>query len=135
PEAVQVGKRGQSYMAPGARIVGEITPASADLHQVLAQRTAMPSWRDRGAHPEADVVVAPDVGRSSRNLYAVYLNGQMEGRFPRLDQAKAFVEQIFGPVVWERVKGDPEPHHDSTWGMTTEFNDAPYYWIVRKAPR
>jgi GNAT superfamily N-acetyltransferase len=98
-------------------------------------KTAMPSWRDRGVLPAVECVIAPDIGRSSRNSYLVYLYDQPHARRDTLEAAKATVEEIYGPLDWQRMEGDDDPHHDHVWGWTTMFNDAPYYLVVETLPR
>lgn len=93
-------------------------------------KIALPSWRDRGEHPTADVYIAPDLGRARRNSYEVFLKGQPAARRPSLAEAKAFIEDQYGPQAWVKVEGDQNPHHDPTWGMTTMFNDASYFYVV-----
>ena len=99
-----------------------------------SQRVAMPSWRDRGVLPSADAVIAPDVmGR--RRLFEVLLYGERVARETSLAAAKQFVEIIYGPLQWSRIKGDQDKHFDGVWGMTTEFNDASVYYVVERLPR
>ncbi len=93
--------------------------------------TAMPSWRDRGAMPTEEVVIAPDLGRNARNSYQVYLFGQPHARRSTLAEAKATIEDTFGPLQWTKVPGDDMKRYDPTWGHTTMFNDAPYYLLAR----
>jgi len=137
PEAVVAGKRGQSFMASGARILAELTgDAGTALLMKTSLRSMAVSWRDRGAQPTGvDAFISPDTGRSRGNLYSVWLYGSMEARFPRLKQAREYVEAIYGPLTWEKVKGDQMPHYDQVWGQTTEFNDSSYFMVVRHLPR
>jgi len=99
-----------------------------------AEHTALPSWRDRGAVPEGDIVIKPDTGRSRNNYFEVLFYGVTEARFIRLQQAKDFVQQVYGDVQWRKVPGDTTLRQDETWGPTDEFNDARYY-LVADAPR
>lgn len=98
-------------------------------------KTAMPSWRDRGVLPAAECVIAPDLGRSHRNSYMVYLYDQPHARRPTLAEAKAIVEEIYGPLTWEKVDGDRDPHWDQVHGLTDIFNDASHLFVVRRLPR
>jgi hypothetical protein len=97
----------------------------------------MPSWRDRGVHPDADCVIKPDTGRhnSAYNTYQVLTYGQQVSTQPTLAAAKAYVEDVYGPLAWTMVDGDQDLHHDPTWGATQEFNDSPNYWVVDRLPR
>lgn len=101
----------------------------------VGQTTALPSWRDRGVLPSVDCVIAPDLGRSSRNSYLVYLYDEPHARRPTLAEAKATVEEIYGPLDWQRIEGDSDEHHDRVWGWTVWFNDAPHYYVVTRLPR
>lgn len=97
----------------------------------------MPSWRDRGVHPVADCVIKPDTGRgnSVRNSYQVITYGEQVATEPTLAAAKAYIEGVYGPLVWTRVSGDKDLHHDPVHGPTIEFNDAKIYWVVPVLPR
>ena len=99
----------------------------------MASKTALPSWRDRGARPQAEGVIVPDKGRMTS--YEVFLYGQPFARRSSLQEAKAAVEEIYGKVTWTRVPGDKDPHNDPVWGYTTMFNDAEYYLVCERLPR
>lgn len=119
-----------------ARSFGDAPPRNGERPRARfnGARTAMPSWRDRGAHPDADAFIAPDVmGR--RRLFAVWLYDEMVARETSLAAAKAYVEAIYGSLTWKRVKGDQDKHWDPVHGDTVEFNDASVYYVVERLPR
>lgn len=101
------------------------------------ERTAMPSWRNRSEMDltQYDVAIVPDTGMGSRRLYDVTMQGYSEARFPKRQQAVDFVEQVFGPVQWEKVPVPKQMHDDPVWGPTEEFDDTGYLMVVRHAPR
>ena len=139
-DPVQITGITASWPAAKPRGRGELhekRPLALSRRQVSASLTkaAFPSWRDRGVLPSAECVIAPDLGRGRRNSYLVYLYDQPHARRPTLEEAKATVEDIYGPVDWQRIAGDDDPHHDHVWGWTTQFNDAPYYLLVERLPR
>lgn len=117
-----------------AGVHGRLAREGAGDHHpgaALPVATSLPSWRDRGAYPVAEVVIVPDTGRARRNSYSVFLHGQPHARRPTLAEAKATVEAQHGDLTWEKVSGDTDPHHDPVWGPTSMFNDAEYFLVAR----
>lgn len=107
---------------------------AASLEAAASAVIAMPSWRDRGAMPDAEAVIAPDISRDGRR-YLVYTYSEPVARFPTLAEAKKYLEDIYGTLPWRVVGGDTDPHYDPVWGMTDMFNDASRYYVVDHLPR
>ncbi len=123
-----------TWMLERARAVDPRVHHSSTLTEdgaAWSQKVALPSWRDRGRHPEAEAIIAPDTGRARNNSFMVYLYGEPHARRSSLKEAKETVEEIYGSLDWLRVPGDQMPHQDLTHGDTVMFNDAPYFIIAR----
>lgn len=100
--------------------------------------TAMPqSWRpfsDVHGHALGDAVIAVEVSGRKR-VYDIYTYGTLVARRHRLDDAKREVEQVYGPLNWERVKNPPVEVFHYYFGPTVEFTEPSGFYVVEKLPK
>jgi len=100
-------------------------------------RAEATSWRGlvpAGAYwSDYDAVVVPN--RGARASYEVYTYGEQVAARPRLDEAKAAVEDVYGPLSWRLVQLPKEEAVHYYFGPTTEFTDPTSIWVVDHLPR
>lgn len=102
------------------------------------RKTAMPtSWRpvvdSDHAHDYEAVILSQQSNR--QRTFEVYTYGVMLGNRPTLDQAKALVEEIYGPLPWRKVSVDPIEVSHYYFGPTSEFTDPTTLYVVDRLPR
>lgn len=100
-----------------------------------SRHTAMPtSWRPFVHEPfwtQHDVVITSEGGASGRKHFEIFVRGQHFAGRPRLDEAKAAVEKVYGPLVWQ-TKRLTKMVTDHYWfGVTDEFTSPTTIWVAR----
>ena len=89
-------------------------------------KTAMPtSWRaydDANVANDYECVILPQ-SSSRRRYYEVLTYGTHFGNYERLADAKAGIEEIYGPVNWTRVRLPKVIVTHYWYGPTDEFTD------------
>jgi hypothetical protein len=69
--------------------------------------------------------------RPRRQSYEVYLRGDLVATRPRLDEAKAYVEEAVGrALTWRTGRTEPVEVHHRHFGPTTEFSAPSTYWFA-----
>ncbi len=97
-------------------------------------RTALPtSWRPMVAEPywtQFDVTISSEGGASSRKQFEIHVGGHPFANRPRLDEAKAAVEAVYGPLQWRRVTLDKMEADHYFYGPTDEFTSPLTIWVA-----
>jgi hypothetical protein len=96
-------------------------------------RTSMPSWRPLTTTDQQffwqvhDVVIATSkVGRG--RSFEVWTYGEPFSKRTSLDEARASVEDVYGPLQWHREIMPRELAIHRTLGPTVEFSDPLTVW-------
>lgn len=102
------------------------------------RRTAMPmSWRPLAdsnfVHEHDCVIITEKAGR--RRRYEVYCYGIAFANYDRLDEAKAGVEAVYGPLPWRTISMPLVEAVHYYFGPTTEFTDPLTIHVVDSLPR
>lgn len=83
-----------------------------------------------------DAVIAQDSGVGRRgNTYEVWTYGQPIATRHSLADAKAAVEEVYGPLEWETKTLRPHEVEHKYFGPTTEFTDPTTIHVVHTLPR
>ena len=83
-----------------------------------------------------DAVIAQDEGVGRRgNTYEVWTYGSPIATRHNLADAKAAVEEVYGPLQWERVTLDPLEVTHYYFGPSTEWSDPLTIYVVDHLPR
>jgi hypothetical protein len=87
-------------------------------------------WNDYDA-----VISVTQQGQGRRgNSYEVYTFGQLIATRTNLYEAKAAVEDVYGPLLWQRVKLPPVTV-DHAYGPTEEFSEPTVIYVVERLPK
>lgn len=95
------------------------------------------TWRGFSDEPffrQYDAVIATQM-RGRQRYYEVWTYGQNFANYPRLDEAKAGLEAIYGPLGWERVEMPPVWVEHYYFGLTDEFTDPLTIYVVPSLPK
>jgi hypothetical protein len=102
------------------------------------RRTAVPtSWRpfaESNFVAEHECVIIPQMS-NRRRTYEVLTFGVHWANFPRLEEAKAAVEEIYGPLPWQRLSLPKVEVVHYYFGPTEEFTDPTLLYVVDRLPR
>ena len=97
---------------------------SERIHREAFEKGALPSWRPYQADQwwlADDAVVASDRG-GTRSNFDVYTFGRQVATRHSLLEAKAFLEDVYGPLTWSQVRL-PKVEVPHPLGRTEEFTD------------
>lgn len=99
----------------------------------LADATNWRAFADSPIWREHDAVIMTQF-RGRQRYYEVYTYGEDFGHYPRLDDAKAALERIYGPLQWQQITMPKVEVIHYYFGPTTEFTD-PLTVYVASLPR
>jgi mRNA-degrading endonuclease RelE of RelBE toxin-antitoxin system len=108
----------------------------AHRSQVYRHLDSMGSWRaisDHAFWEDYDAVIATDATGRGRN-FEVWTFGAAWATRHSLDEAKASVEEVYGPLRWRMVKLPPQIYDHYYFGPTTEFTDPVIIRVVDHLP-
>lgn len=88
-----------------------------------------------GAWREHDAVIIPEGGRAGFRSYTLYTYGEPLASHPTLGQAKANLEEIYGPLQWKRHRPEKLTVVHKHFGPTQEFSDPSEFHFVHRLPR
>ena len=96
--------------------------------------TAMPtSWRPLVAEPywtQYDVTISSEGGAGGRKQFEIHVNGAPFANRSRLDEAKAAVEKVYGPLQWRQVRLDKMEANHYFFGPSTEWTSPTTIWVA-----
>jgi len=97
------------------------------------------SWRgltqpeDEDFFRKYDAVIATTV-MGKRRSYEIWTYGQIIGGRSSLADAKALVDEVYGPQPWRKVQLDPVTVEHYYFGLTEEFQDPLTIYVVDHLP-
>jgi hypothetical protein len=100
--------------------------------QAKGRTAAGPSWRSIGTQPIwtwHEAVILTSVAGRSRS-FEVYVGGMQVATRPSLVEAKAHVDNEYGPQQWKRESLPLVEVLTTAWGLTDEFTDPLTYYYV-----
>ena len=107
------------------------------MSEFLRQRwRKLSNWRafsDTDWWNDYDAAIGSEESRRG-NSYETYTYGQLVATRQSLDEAKAAVEDVYGPLDWKRVELPLVTVEHIYFGETDAFSDPRVIYVVEKLP-